>query len=566
MLMMKRAVPLAQQLIVMLLAGAALILAQAGFTTPGIATWGVGYLWCILLALPDRRARARAVGLVTRALLVVATLLLASRFAPSDPLFLYCAVLLALLLFAAEQMLARLPTTLLARSSHLNGTDAPAALPRLKKASAVACDLLPPSLLIPSLLHASSSYSLLFCLAVGIVLGLAWLQHILSIRNDRRDFSSLPARMEAAGPVFLMHWDAPGESRYQLDMWLPHLADLQIPFVVLVRNPEAFRSAVMAAGPTPVVLAPRHTDVERLLVPSVRAVLYVNNADQNNQILRFEGLTHIMLSHGDSQKTTSSTRIFRLFDRIYLAGQAGIDRFKQSGVDIPSERFAIVGRPQVRGIKQDLTPISEKSTPTVLYAPTWMGDFKDSSYTSLLYARGLIELLLERNCTVIFRPHPFTDRHHETAQAAADLRELLRRDQEDHGRGHLYGSVPETEMTLHDCFNRSDAMLADISAVVADYLYSGKPLGVFVDDPQLRDSTESEGRYRFGRDPSEWTEQLDRLLVEDPLRDRRREATRYYLGNADVEPPDTLFADVALADIVGSSLMSGHNEPGDDLR
>ena len=33
-------------------------------------------------------------------------------------------------------------------------------------------------------------------------------------------------------------------------------------------------------------------------------------------------------------------------------------------------------------------------------------------------------------------------------------------------------------MTIEDCFNASDAMISDVSAVVSDYLHSGKPFAI----------------------------------------------------------------------------------------
>lgn len=92
-------------------------------------------------------------------------------------------------------------------------------------------------------------------------------------------------------------------------------------------------------------------------------------------------------------------------------------------------------------------------------------------------------------------------------------------------------------------------MIADISAVVSDYLYSGKPVGVFAEDESLRQCTEAEGRYQFGRDSTMWAEQLDRMLIDDPLSKQRHEARRYYLGNADIEPADRLFLEIARNDV-----------------
>ena len=46
------------------------------------------------------------------------------------------------------------------------------------------------------------------------------------------------------------------------------------------------------------------------------------------------------------------------------------------------------------------------------------------------------------------------------------------------GREHLWGPAAEQEMSIEDCFNASDAMISDVSAVVSDYLHSGKPFAI----------------------------------------------------------------------------------------
>ena len=540
---------IAQHMLVLLLTALAVLLPFLGFTFVGVVVWMIGYSWSVLIAALARPTRAQSVQLAAQILLTVGVAAPAIRFEPHGAVFSIIAVLLLLLLVPPVHALKTRQVTYLGQSAGLADAEFLAKKHILKNAAVVACAIAPAVLLALSVARVPGSVGLLLAFVSASLLVAAWIQQKFAVRQDRRQFDALPALVEQHKPQFMVHWDAPGESKYQLDMWLPHLNDLNLPFVVVVREPGAFTSAVAAADSQPVVVAAGHTDVERLLVPSVSAVFYVNNADRNNQVLRFEGVTHIMLSHGDSQKTTSSTRIFRLFDRICMAGPAGIDRFSASGVEIPAERFAIVGRPQVRGIEQDSTPIRDKPTPTVLYAPTWMGDFQDSSYTSLLYARSLIELLIERGCTVIFRPHPFTNRHRETAEAANSLQELLRLDRERRQTPHVFGRTAESELTLHECFNRSDAMIADISAVVSDYLYSGKPVGVFAEDESLRQCTEAEGRYQFGRDSTMWAEQLDRMLIDDPLSKQRHEARRYYLGNADIEPADRLFLEIARNDV-----------------
>ena len=58
---------------------------------------------------------------------------------------------------------------------------------------------------------------------------------------------------------------------------------------------------------------------------------------------------------------------------------------------------------------------------------------------------------------------------------------VLEADRARTGRAHQWGRAAEMEMSIEDCFNASDAMIADVSAVVTDYLQSNKPFGIVSD-------------------------------------------------------------------------------------
>ena len=404
------------------------------------------------------------------------------------------------------------------------------------------------------------------CLLVGAVVlagSLTAVRRANRTWRNRADryFDEVVTAVHAAEPRFLVHWDGSGESSYQLAMWTPYLEQTGLPFVVIVRNPDSFADASVAVTDTPIVVAESHSDMERLLAPSVTTVFYVNNADRNNQVTRFEHLQHIQLGHGDSDKSTSSTRTFRLFDRVYVAGQAGLDRFAQSGAVIPSENFAVVGRPQVAGIEQAREAISATEHPTVLYAPTWRGDFADSSHSSLPYAPDLIAMLIERGCRVIFRPHPFTPRYPETAKAAAEINLELAAHSAATGTQHIFGRAATHDRSLRECFNDSDAMIGDVSAVLSDYLFSGKPLGAFIPTSSAGEQVES-GWYLLTEDASSWPEQLTRLLSTDPLRENRIKLREHRLGNASVVPPDKLFIDTVRADVLRSGGIAEKRSTG----
>ena len=95
----------------------------------------------------------------------------------------------------------------------------------------------------------------------------------------------------------------------------------------------------------------------------------------------YRGLTHIYLGHGDSDKEISAHPATH--EKIFVAGQAAIDRYSAHNVVIPAEKFYIVGRPQLDGVLSGVRERGADEPLTVLYAPTWLGYNKASTLSSL---------------------------------------------------------------------------------------------------------------------------------------------------------------------------------------
>jgi hypothetical protein len=354
----------------------------------------------------------------------------------------------------------------------------------------------------------------------------------------RRAFQRrLPAILRALRPTFLLHWSAPSESAYQVEMWLPYLERVGKPFFIVVRTSTGFE-AVRRVTDLPIVLRQSPTSLEALMVPSLKAACYVNSATINGHLVRFSQLTHIQLNHGDSDKGPSYSPVFRMFDKDFVAGQAAIDRFAANGVDVPPELFAIVGRPQVESIEPASRAIAEIGSPVVLYAPTWSGFHGDADYSSLPVGVAIVSALLARGATVVFRPHPYARRDQANAAAIERIIARLKSDAAASGRRHLWGAAAEKRMTINDCFNASDAMVADVSSVVNDYLYSLKPYAMVAVSEGARTFGESfpvsRGGYVIdasGGQPSGLDRVLDDLLGPDSRAATRRELRTYYLGD-----------------------------------
>ena len=219
-----------------------------------------------------------------------------------------------------------------------------------------------------------------------------------------------------------------------------------------------------------------------------------------------------------------------------MAGQAGIDRYEANGVLIPAQKFDIVGRPQVEDVKVSDASVAELDNQTVLYASTWVGNYSDASYCSLHLGEQIVRKLLERNATVVLRPHPYARRDLDSARQLAKIEQLLADDAAKSGRNHRYGDASSVQMSLFDCINAADVLISDVSAVASDWLFSEKPFALT--NVLGADRADFEAAFPLARaayvvdqDAANLDEVLEELLKIDSLAETRRNLRTYYLGD-----------------------------------
>jgi hypothetical protein len=372
--------------------------------------------------------------------------------------------------------------------------------------------------------------------AAAAVAGFVGLQALRLRLRGGRNSHRLRAALERYEPVFALHFSAPDNTEYHVDMWRPYLERIGLPWIIITREPEPFRMLSASAG-VPVLYCPYIDHVDEVVTPGLKTVFYVNNGMKNSHMVRLNHLTHIQLLHGDSDKSSSFNPVTAMFDRIFVAGQAGIDRYAANGVLIPREKFDIVGRPQVETIRVIDEHIATVTDQVVLYATTWVSHYEHANYSSLRIGEKIIEKLLERKATVVLRPHPYTDRDPGSARRIARLHQMLADDRERTGRQHVFGPAAAA-MTVFECTNRVDAMVSDISGIASDFLYSGKPFALtnmLGDAPDAFEASFPLARaaYVVDSDTANLDHVLDQLLDSDPLEKTRREVKTYYLGDFD---------------------------------
>lgn len=391
------------------------------------------------------------------------------------------------------------------------------------------------------------SLLVLLLLLAGLVGCGVRLRAAIHARRDGSVDREVTRALEQYAPQFLVYFSGPVDGDYQVRMWLPYLERLGVPFAILARNPAMLPRAA-ALTEVPLIACPRVTGLDACMVSSVRTVFYVNIHGDSADGVRYLDRTHVHLNHGDSDKPSSYHPIFAMFDRNFVAGQAAIDRFAKHGVAMPRDKFVIVGRPQVATVAQHNTdPVHGRRT--VLYAPTWQSGMREMSLSSVEYGERIVRALLEGGARVVFRPHPLSRGQRRAANTIARIDELLAAATTPECP-HLSSAQALAEGII-DNFNRSDAMVTDISSVASDYLASGKPLAVALpagtgqlvdaeDYPILRAAY----LLDLGADlPAGMAAVLG--SGDDPLEPARRDLRSYYLG----DEPDSVrvFLDAAHA-------------------
>jgi hypothetical protein len=417
-----------------------------------------------------------------------------------------------------------------------------------------------------------------YVLLVGVVLALALSLALLSALTSalrrvraadprRRVPEAVAARVAELGPEVVLYHAGEPATAYQVESWLGVLERLGRPALVLLRDPGTLR--VLAPTTLPVVCVPGSTTLVGFDLPGARVALFPANGTGNIHLLRRGGIGFAFVGHGDSDKASSSTPFARVYDEVWVAGPAGRERYERDGARVAREAIVEVGRPQLAGLTAGPRPAAGPLS--VLYAPTWEGWGEEAYHSSLVH--GGIELvrrlLGEPDLRVVYRPHPLTGtRDAATRRAHRAVVDLLR------GAGALVvtdstrtstrvgddldrcfqpeARSPETaapalpdgrhlvvggrDPGLLACFEAADLLVADVSAVVTDWLATGRPYAVL--NPSDRPADElhaaapsTSAATLLGPELAE----LDGLLADlrsgtDPWAAARAELSAYLLG------------------------------------
>ncbi|MEQ6902205.1 CDP-glycerol glycerophosphotransferase family protein [Nocardioides sp. YIM 152588] len=270
---------------------------------------------------------------------------------------------------------------------------------------------------------------------------------------------------------------------YQLVQWLPvlELLDHEHPVGLVLRNHDS-AAIVRQRTSLPVEVLPEFSALtERYADLDAKVVLYCNNSMYNFQSLLDTRKLHVHINHGESDKQSMASNNAKAYDRVFVAGEAAVQRLDAGLMAFDLGKVVRIGRPQL-----DLRPaplIPPTTRRTVLYAPTWEGDADYNDYTSVdTMGPEVIEAILAVPDTrVVYKPHPKVTT--SQTQAIRDghrriLELVARAAAEEPDAGHVAVISGDILAVMPDC----DAMVSDVSSVGLDWLYLRTERPIFVTD------------------------------------------------------------------------------------
>jgi hypothetical protein len=332
---------------------------------------------------------------------------------------------------------------------------------------------------------------------------------------------------------FVLHTGEKDGALAHLNIWIPYFEEANIEYVIITRHISAYKQALHKYPYLKVIFAKSKADIDEVFdrIKSIKACFYPSNTGNNIHPLFQNKIKHVFIGHGDSDKTASAHKFFRVYDENWVAGDAHIDRFKNADFDSKGLAHIKVGRPNLYNVISQSeehwkTRFNDKFQ--LLYLPTWEGTYKEQNYSSLSIIKENINLISKiENIDVKIKLHPFSGNREKKF---LDLHNDLKNEK--------HCTVIDKNETVDSVIAKSNIFICDISAVVSECLAGNAPIFIYI--PKDKDIKISQSNmpyenycYSFST-PEELTEKLNTLLNgEDNLEEMRKKAMNYILNKKD---------------------------------
>ena len=151
-----------------------------------------------------------------------------------------------------------------------------------------------------------------------------------------------------------IHTGEGAAAKEHLKLWIPILKKMEYEFCIITRTLTAFNQCITNYSNLNIIYAKSPQDIEKILENlNLKVIFYLSNTGNNLHICRFNKYKHIFLGHGDSNKTASAHNGFKLYDEVWVSGQAHIDRFKNNNINMEGTKIKIIGQPQLLYAKKN---------------------------------------------------------------------------------------------------------------------------------------------------------------------------------------------------------------------
>ena len=349
-------------------------------------------------------------------------------------------------------------------------------------------------------------------------------------------------------------------ARGHFDMWDPIFAKNPNSYISIVRYTKTWWRIKTYPNIYPIS---KIDQIEPLLarLPNLKAIFYPANNGVNLQAIRNTNIKHVFIGHGDSNKASSANKVFRLYDEVWVAGQAHIDRFRNIPGDYSAIKFNTVGQPWMEDWLDALPDYMPQERTSWGYFPTWRGYYKDTNYSSLDSVKDIIDAAFDclgEESSGFLKLHPWTSAK-DVSHISNIRQEFLVREQnytnstnyDSCGIGMLEDSdgtldkeqsiksrleVPKAETKLQSILEKPlQFVICDISAAITECLYINVPIFLYHPGPPVKLGDDINEQYDFCylfKDADELRNLLKRVItdLDDNLMSRRVSALDYYVN------------------------------------
>lgn len=264
---------------------------------------------------------------------------------------------------------------------------------------------------------------------------------------------------------------------HHINTWLPLFLQSRVPFLMIINDYKLYRWIISNYPSVHIVFAKNAVAIEEVLhrTKGVNLALYASAHATNRHLIRIgENIRHCFIGHGDSEKASSAHKALRIFDEIWTAGQAHIDRFKNKPFSTEGLTFKKVGRPLLNPLLcHSETPWYARGEMRLLYLPTWENALEVHNYSSLYQAKSMFQMINEKfDIQTDIKIHSFTGARDKTL---ANVESLL---ENSFMESQKIRVLPKS-LNILDILNSYNLFLCDISSVVTECLALNSPIFLY---------------------------------------------------------------------------------------